>query len=135
MKKQILLFVAVMICGTMAVKAQQGGFQRRTIEERVQVVHGKIDSAFKIDPAQLTRVDTVFAHYYRAADKIREEMTSGGNRPDFQVMREKMQPITEARDKELKELLGDQNFKKYKEEIEPAMMPRRGPGGGAGRQR
>ena len=40
-------------------------------------------------------------------------------------MREKMQPLIEARDKELKIVLTDEQFKKWKEEIEPSMMPRR----------
>jgi hypothetical protein len=44
-------------------------------------------------------------------------------------MRDKVQPYMDARDKELKTILGDDNFKKWKDEIEPAMRPRGGPGG------
>ena len=61
--------------------------------------------------------------------RLREELRNGGERPDFQVMREKMQPLIDARDKELKALLTEEQFKKWKEEIEPAMMPRRRDGG------
>ena len=43
----------------------------------------------------------------------------------MQVMREKVQPFMDARDKELKAILGDDNYKKFKEELEPALMPRR----------
>ena len=71
------------------------------------------------------KVDTVFVNYYRQQNKLREELSSGGDRPDFQVIREKMQPLIEARNKELKTLLREEQFKKWKEEIEPAMMPRR----------
>jgi len=131
MKKQLLLLVALMMAGTALLNAQ--GPQRRTVEERVQIVHHKMDSTFKYDAAKLAKVDTVFAHYYRSTDKVREELMSGGERPDMTVMREKVQPYMEARDKELKVLMGDDNFKKWKEEIEPTMM-RRGPGGGAPRQ-
>jgi periplasmic protein CpxP/Spy len=116
----LLLFVA----GLITANAQGGGF-RRSVEERVQVVHGKMDSAFKLDADKLVKVDTVFANYYRQQNKLREELSSGGDRPDFQVMREKMQPLIGARDKELKTLLTEEQFKKWKEEIEPAMMPRR----------
>lgn len=130
MKKQIFLVCAILVAGATTAFAQPGGgFQRRTVEERVKMVHQKLDSAFKLEPAKMAQVDTVFAHYYRASDKTREELMSGGERPDFQVMREKMQPHIDARDKELSVLLGDVNYKKWKEEIEPAMMPRRGPGG------
>ena len=128
MKKQILLLLCFFVAGTITMHAQ-GGFARRTVEERVQMVHFKIDSAFKPEPAKMVQIDTVFAHYFRGTDKIREELMSGGERPDFQVMSERMHPLTDARDKELKVLLGDDPFKKWKEEIEPTVMPRRGGGG------
>jgi hypothetical protein len=129
MKKKFLLFAVILFAGTIAVNAQGGGggnFPRRTVEERVQTVHQKMDSAFKYDKAKLTQIDSVFANYYRATDKVRDElMASGGDRS---AMREKMQPITDARDKELQVLLGDANFKTWKEVIEPSMR-RGGPGG------
>src|SRR3989337_4499137 len=102
------------------------GVPRLTVEERVQAVREKMDSAFKLDSEKQAKADSAFANYYRQQNKIREEMRSGGERPDFQAMREKMQPALDARDKELKALLTDDQFKKWKEEIEPAMMPRRG---------
>jgi biopolymer transport protein ExbB/TolQ len=124
MKLKFGFFLALMIAGVIVANAQ-GGF-RRTVEERVKSVHEKMDSAFKLDSEKQVKVDSAFANYYRQQDKIREEMRSGGERPDFQAMREKMQPAIEARDKELKTLLTDEQFKKWKEEIEPAMMQRRG---------
>lgn len=134
MKKQMLLLVAMMMTATAFIHAQ-GGPQRRTVEERVKTVHFKMDSTFKLDAAKLTQVDSVFATYYRGTDKVREELMSGGERPDMQVMREKVQPYMDARDKELKVILGDDNYKKFKDELEPALMPRRGgPGGGNNRQ-
>jgi hypothetical protein len=129
MKKQFLLIAAILLAGTAVVNAQGGGggnFPRRTVQERIQVVHQKIDSAFKLDAVKLAQVDSAFANYYRAQDRLREEMQAGGDR---NAMREKMQPLTDARDKELKTALGDDNFKKFKDEIEPSM---RRPGGGGG---
>lgn len=121
-------FLALMIGGSIVVNAQGVG-SRRTVEERVQMAHAKMDSAFKLDTEKQVKVDSAFANYYRQQDKLREELRSGGERPDFQVMREKMQPLMEARDKELKTLLTDEQFKKWKEEIEPGMMQRRRDGG------
>ncbi len=128
--KQVLL-LTFLITGAIVANAQPGG--RRTVEERVKAVHEKMDSAFKLDAEKHAKVDAAFTTYYKQQDKLREEMQSGGERPDFQVMREKMQPLMEARDKELKTVLTEEQYKKWKEEIEPAMMPRRG-GGGGGRQ-
>ena len=129
MKKQFVFILALMVAGITMVNAQGGGFQRRTVEERVAAVHAKLDSAFKPDAAKLAQIDSVFANYYRATDKVREELMSGGQRPDPQVMREKNQPYADARDKELMALLGDANFKIWKDTIEPSMR-RGGPGGG-----
>lgn len=124
MKLKFVFFLTIIIVGAIVANAQ-GGF-RRTVEERVKSVHEKMDSAFKLDPEKQVKVDSAFTNYYRQQNKTREEMRSGGERPDFQAMREKMQPAIEARDKELKTLLTDEQFKKWKEEIEPAMMSRRG---------
>jgi periplasmic protein CpxP/Spy len=128
MKQLTLAMVLLIFAGSTSLMAQGGG-GRRTIEERIKTVHQKIDSAFKLEATKLTQVDSLFANYYRANDKMRDEMTSanGGERPDFQQMREKMQPTMDARDKELKLILGDDNFKKWKDEIEPTL--RRGGGG------
>ena len=128
MKLKYGLLLALMIGGGIIANAQGGG-SRRTVEERVQIAHAKMDSAFKLDTEKQVKVDSAFANYYRQQDKLRGELRSGGERPDFQVMREKMQPLIEARDKELKTLLSDEQFRKWKDEIEPAMMPRRRDGG------
>ena len=132
MKMKQILFVVLMLTGGVAINAQNGNFRQRTVEERVKAAHEKLDSAFKFDAAKQTKIDSAFAIYYREQDKIREELRSGGERPDFETMRAKMQPAIDTRDKELKTLLTEAEFKKWKDEIEPSMMQRRGGGGGGG---
>ena len=110
----------ILFASTITAMAQ-GGFQQRTVEERVKSVHEKMESELKLDAAKLTQVDSVFTNYYRSQDKLRQDMMSGGGQPDFQAMSEKMQPLMEARDEKLKPILGDANFKKWKDEIEPSM--------------
>ncbi len=135
MKKRFLLFTGMLLTCTMMLNAQGGGggnFQRRTVEERVKIIHQKMDSAFKLDAAKLTQVDSVFAGFYRSTDKVRDELMASGDR---QGMREKMQPYVDTRDKQLQALLGDDNYKKWKDEIEPSMRrPGGGQGGGGNRQ-
>ena len=128
--KKIILFLAILFAGTLVVNAQ-GGFQRRTVEERVATVHQKLDSAFKLDQTKLAQTDSIFSNYYRSTDKMREEMMSGGQ-PDFQAMREKMQPYTDDRDKKLQAVLTEAQYKTWKDAIEPSMRQRR-PGGGGNR--
>jgi len=117
-----ILFLAVLFTANSVVKAQQGA--RRTVEERVQIAHQKLDSAFKLDNAKLTEADSVFAAFYRSANKTREEMMSGGQ-TDFQAMREKMQPAMDERDKKLQGILTEDQYKTWKDQIEPSLRPRR----------
>ena len=47
MKIKFGFFLTLMIAGVIVTNAQGGS--RRTVEERVQAVHAKMDSAFKLD--------------------------------------------------------------------------------------
>jgi hypothetical protein len=124
MKTKITLMISSFILLAVVANAQ-GGYQRRTVEERVQIVQQKFDSAFKLDKPKLADVDSVFANYYRAQDKLRDEMMSSGGQPDFQAMREKMQPLMDERDKKLQAIITADQFKIWKEVIEPSLRPRR----------
>jgi len=129
MKKTIVALAVIMLAGT-APSFAQGGFQMPTPEERVKRVHGKMDSAFKLEEAKMKEVDALYLDYYKAQDKVREELmaSNGGN---FQGMREQMQekmkPQIEALDAKLKPILGDDKFKIWKEQIEPTLRGRGGP--------
>jgi len=129
MKKTLLL---LMIAGAFYTANAQPGGPRMTVAERVANAHTKIDSAFKLEPAKLVQVDSAYSTYFRATDALREEMRAGGERPDFQVMRAKMEPITAAKDKTLQGIFTAEQFDKYKKEVEPLLMPRRGGGNGGG---
>jgi hypothetical protein len=129
MKKMSLMLVAVVAFA--ATYAQPGGgFQRRTVEERVAMVHAKMDSAFKLEASKAAEVDAIFTTYYKDSDKAREEMMASGERPSREAMQEKMQPLTEAREKKLKEALPEAQYEIWKKQIEPGMRPQRPPGGG-----
>ena len=124
MKTKVTIMISFFILFAVIANAQ-GGFQHRTVEERVQIVEQKFDSAFKLDKPKLADVDSVFANYYRAQDKLREEMMSGGGQPDYQAMREKMQPLMDERDRKLQAIITADQFKTWKEAIEPSLRPRR----------
>ena len=124
MKTKVTIMISFFILFAVIANAQ-GGFQHRTVEEKVQIVEQKFDSAFKLDKPKLSDVDSVFANYYRAQDKLREEMMSGGGQPDYQAMREKMQPLMDERDKKLQAIITADQFKTWKEAIEPSLRPRR----------
>ena len=130
MKKQLFLMVFAAAVSITSVNAQGGGnFQRRTPEERLKVVHDKLDSAFKLEAAVMTKVDEIFLTFYKDSDKKMEEIRSGGGgREEMMAARQK---LVEERDQKLKGVLSEAQMKTGKDEIEPSMRPQR-PGGGGG---
>jgi periplasmic protein CpxP/Spy len=129
MKKMFLMLIGV-VAFAAAYAQPGGGFQRKTVEERVAMVHAKMDSAFKLEASKAAEVDAIFTTYYKDSDKAREEMMATGERPSREAMQAKMQPITEARDEKLKKALPEAQYEIWKKEIEPGMRPQRPPGGG-----
>ena len=135
MKKQILVAAVAALFSVTAVNAQGGGgFQRRTPEENVKIVHEKMDSAFKLDAAKQKQVDDIFLAFYQESNKKMEEMRAGGGQFDRDAWQAARQKMTDERDAKLKGLLTDAQLKTWKDEIEPSMRPQRGGGnrGGGG---
>ena len=123
MKKQLVVIAVTLFAIMGSVNAQ--GFQRRTVEERVASVHGKLDSAFKPDATKMVAIDSIFKSYYIAQDKYREEMMASGN-ADREAMRAEMTKMAGDRDEKLKKFLTEEQMKIWKDTIEPSMRPQRG---------
>jgi periplasmic protein CpxP/Spy len=123
--KKITLMLVAFFAISVSLYAQPGGFTRRTVEERVASVHAKLDSAFKLDAAKIALADSAFAGYYRAQDAKREEMMAGGGMPDRDAMMAEMKKLSDARDEKLKGILTEDQYKIWKEQIEPGMRPQR----------
>lgn len=132
MKKAILL-IAIVLTGVLAVQAQGGGggFQRRTPEERLKMTKEKLVD-LKLNQDQTTKSDSVFMESFRAQEKIFEEMRAAGGQPDREAMREKFQKLNGDRDEKLKKIFTEDQFKKWKDEIEPSLRPQRRNNGGGG---
>src|SRR5205809_539155 len=126
MKKAIFL-LTIAITGVLAVQAQGGGggFQRRTPEERLKMVKEKLTN-LKLDKDQTTKSDSAFLDFYKAQDKVFEDMRAAGGAPDRDAMREKMQKLAAERDEKLKKIFTVDQFKKWKDDIEPTTRPQRG---------
>jgi len=120
MKKQILFVLIMLFAGTAVVNAQGQGPQRRTVEERVKMTMEKVTPALALDKTQESRTDSVFTDYYKAMDKIRESMQPG-TPPDRSVFEKAMAD----RDEKLKAVFTADQFKKWKDEVEPSLRPQR----------
>src|SRR5258706_10559729 len=96
--KKMILFLAVLFAGNAIIHAQPGGgFQRKTVEERVAIAHSKIDSAFKLDAAKLVQVDAEFTTFYKAQEAKRQELMSGGGKSHPGNMIAKIKKLSYAR--------------------------------------
>ena len=141
MKKTILLLTIAISLFQASVQAQGFGFvQRATVEERVQRITGKLDSAFRLDKSRMSTLDTALKVLFRAQDARRQELMSGGTRPDRETMMAEMKKFTDAQDEIIGAVLSKEEFGIWKEKIQPEMRPRGmggqgGPGGGEGRPR
>jgi periplasmic protein CpxP/Spy len=88
MKKQIFLALITLIITATSVNAQ-GGFQRRTPEERLKQVHDKIAEVIKLDADRLTKIDAIFLESFKQQDAKMEDIRNSGsfNREAMQAAR------------------------------------------------
>jgi periplasmic protein CpxP/Spy len=130
--KKIILVLTACLAIILTTSAQPGGgFNRRTPEERTAQIHQKLDSAFKLDKEVLAKLDTALVALYKAQDKKMEELMAGGpGNVDRETMMAERKKYSDARDEMLKAVLKEEEFKIWKEKIEPSMRPQRQAGGG-----
>ena len=119
MKIKLGLLIMFMFAGVIMANAQGGGM-RRTVEERTKRVVDTITTVLKLDNNQVTQSQTVFTDYYKESDKLRESMQQGAP-----FDRTQFQKLASDRDEKLKKFLSEEQFKKFKDDIEPALRPRR----------
>ena len=124
MKKQIVFIIGALFFSISSLMAQGQGGPRFTLEERIKVVNEKLTN-FKLDGQKLAKTDSVFTIFYNELQKQREEMRASGGAPDRDAMREKMLKLSNDRDEQLKLIFTAEQFKKWKDDIEPAMRPQR----------
>jgi periplasmic protein CpxP/Spy len=126
----LAIFMFVITCITYAQGG--GGFQMPSAEERTKTTMEKL-ADLKLDKDQTTKTDTIFATFYRAQAKRFEEMRAGGGEIDRDAMRAENEKMITERDEKLKKVWSADQFKKFKDEIEPALRQRRSGGGGGAR--
>ncbi len=121
MKTKITFVVALMLAATISTKAQQQGFQRKTVEERVQAAMQKISDPLKLDKDEQDKTTAVLTDFYTQQDKMRQDARASGVRPD----RSAMGKMANDRDEKLKAIFTEDQYKKFKDEVEPSMRPQR----------
>ena len=126
--KKHFIFILVLLIGGAGIASAQGNRPMRSPEEATKRVVDTLTTVFKLDKSHADQVDSVFLNYYKDASKMREAAQASGN-----FDRDAFMKLTSDRDEKLKKVLTDDQYKKFKDEIEPAMRPQRRSGGGGGR--
>ncbi len=133
MKNKMLLIACFAVMSFSAVNAQGGGgMQRVPIPERVKTIMDKLTD-FKLDKDKTALTDSAFTSYFTSQEKAMQDMRAGGGQPDREKMMETRKKLMDERDEKLKKIFTADQFKKWKDEIEPTTRPQR-PGGGGGNQ-
>lgn len=130
--KTLIRVLSVIVLSTImgslsALQGQRQGGQRvqRSPEEVAKAQVEWMKTELKLDePTQKKVYDVIFKYAKQSSDERQKLMAAG----DRDAMRAKMIEITAARDKELKVILGDKNYKLFKtkeSERRKAMMQQR----------
>jgi hypothetical protein len=126
MKTKITMLVAFILIATTSIFAQAP--QRRTVAERVKMTVDKITDALKLDQAQVEKTSSVFTDFYTAQSKMFQDARTSGERPD----RSAIQKLTDDRDAKLKTIFTEDQYTKFKGEVEASLRPQRRQGGQGG---
>ena len=112
-----------------AVNAQGGGGggQRMTPEERTKFTMEKM-APLNLSAEAKTKTEVVIAEFNTKGQKAMEEMRASGS-TDREAMMAKRKELADARDVKLKAIFTEEQYKKWKDEIEPTTRPQRGGGG------
>jgi hypothetical protein len=119
MKTKITMLIALILMATTGIYAQ--GMQRRTVPERVKATMDKITPALNLDASQQSKTDSVFTDYYNAQMKMFQDARASGERPD----RSQFMKLMDDRDAKLKVIFTDDQYTKFKNEVEATLRPQR----------
>jgi hypothetical protein len=116
MKKSLLFFIILAMMQSAVLVAQPGGqggkpHQHMKPEDRAAKSAEKISKDLDLSKTDYDKVYQIELERFNAMDKLMQASKDSGNPPDFDSMKK----INEARYKKLKDLLGEERFKKIKD--------------------
>ncbi|MCF3110116.1 hypothetical protein LL912_15140 [Niabella sp. CC-SYL272] len=100
--------------------------QKESVGEKVSAVLTKFDAAIKPDKNKRNSIETIFTDFYTAQEKLRDNIQGSstlaqGLQQDYQSVRKQNEGLFAERDNQLKKTLTADEYKKWKEEIEPTL--------------
>ncbi|MBZ4189798.1 hypothetical protein [Niabella beijingensis] len=101
--------------------------QKESVGDKVNTALTKFDAAIKPDKTKRSSLETIFTDFYKAQEKLRDNIQGSstplaqGLQQDYQSVRKQNEGLFTERDDQLKKLLSADEYKKWKEEIEPSL--------------
>ncbi|GAB3424056.1 hypothetical protein GCM10027516_23970 [Niabella aquatica] len=133
MKVSVVLFaLCLFIISGSGPALAQGAADKDEIKAKVTQAVEKLDEAFKLDKEKRNTVEDIFSEFYQEQQKIKNNiqrpasgLAQGLAGQDFQSMRKRNEALIDERDKRLKKELTEEQYKKWKGDIEPSLHKRR----------
>lgn len=122
------LFVVVFILAALAGKTQppQGPPKPPSVEERLKRTNEVLLKDIPLNASQKTAIETAFKKFFAAEDKLRKDNPPPPPPPPDPKVKEAMDKLVKKRDEQVKKVLTDEQFKKYKEsakKLHPPKLP------------
>lgn len=135
MKTKAFFFAVCLflISGAGTVLAQASS-DKDEVKAKVALAVEKLDEAFKLDKEKHSLIEDIFSTFYQGQQKIKNNiqrpapssgLAQGLAGQDFQSVRKRNEALIDERDKQLKKELTEDQYKKWKGEIEPSLHKRR----------
>lgn len=109
MKKITIAFLSILI--TVTASSQP----KMSINERLKMIDQEICNPLSLDNERSEKVKSYFKEFFIEVDKL----SANGNRPE----RKKVEILAQNRDKKIKQLLTEEEYKKYLK-LEPETRPK-----------
>lgn len=124
MKKQIIAAGLALFVLTAKAQPPQEPPKPPSIEERVKKTNEVLQAEVQLNVNQKTAVEMAFKNFFTAEDKLRKDNPPPPPPPPDPKMKEAMDKLVKERDEQIKEVLTDEQYKKYKEAAKKLHPPK-----------
>lgn len=125
MRTRLILVIGFFL-GLSVSKSVQA--QKESANDKVTTALKKFDDTIKPDKSKRSSLESVFSDFYTAQEKLRNNiqgpastLRQGLQQQDYQSVRKQNENLYTDRDDRLKKILSDDEFKKWKNAIEPSL--------------
>ncbi|AHF17749.1 hypothetical protein [Niabella soli] len=118
----------ILVIGLFLCVSQPALAQKESVSDKVSATLEKFDEAIKPEKTKRSSLESIFTDFYGAQEKLRNNiqgpsspLAQGLQHQDYQSVRKQNENLFTDRDNRLKKILSDDEFKKWKNSIEPSL--------------